>query len=172
MNELTTLHEAITATIKAAMPQLETVAGYATTEQNTALPALNHAMVSFRPGTDPGDGRCCILATFEADIHVDASVMQAPLQAASLATQLTVLLRQQFWQLDFVQAANNVQASVVQPGAGTTFPTTWRVQWEQALLLGAVQWPWPDQTGPLAFAFSPDTGPRFEADYQSPEDLQ
>ncbi|MCP3749626.1 hypothetical protein [Pseudomonas sp. SBB6] len=171
MSELQTLHEAITATITAAMPQLETVAAYTATDQNTALPALYHAMTNLKPGTDPGDGRCCLLATFEARILVDASVAQAPLQVATLATQLTVLLRQQYWQMNFVEAAKNVLASVVQPPAGSPSPISWLVQWEQVLYLGAEQWPWPNEPGPLAFAFSPDTGPGFEADYQSPEDM-
>ncbi|WP_095163236.1 hypothetical protein [Pseudomonas sp. Irchel 3F5] len=172
MNELTTLHEAITATIKAAMPQLETVAAYTAADQNTALPALYHAITGSKPAADPGDGRCCILASFEARILVDAGVAPAPLLVTALAMQLTILLRQQFWQMDFVEAAKNVQASVVQPAADSTSPISWRVQWEQVLYLGAEQWPWPVEPGPLAFAISPDTGAGFEADYQSPEDMQ
>ncbi|WP_433886337.1 hypothetical protein [Pseudomonas vranovensis] len=172
MNELTTLHEAITATIKVAMPQLETVAAYAVADQNTALPALYHAITSFKPAADPGDGRCCIQASFEAHILVDASAASAPLLVTALATQLTILLHQQFWQVDFVEAAKNVQASVVQPAVGSNSSISWTVQWEQVLYLGAEQWPWPVEPGPLAFAFSPDTGPGFEGGYQSAGDLQ
>ncbi|MGH8381024.1 hypothetical protein [Pseudomonas sp.] len=172
MSELQTLHGAITATIKAAMPQFETVEAYATADQNTALPALIHAVTGLKPGADPGDGRACVLATFEACILVDASHPQAALQAAMLATRLTVLLRQQFWQMDFVEAVKSVQALPVQPTTASTHPIIWRVQWEQALYLGAAQWSWPDEPGPLAFAFSPDTGPGHEAGYQSPEDMQ
>ncbi|MFK0086501.1 hypothetical protein ACIQUS_04320 [Pseudomonas sp. NPDC090755] len=171
MNELATLHEAITSTIKTAMPGIQTVDAYALENENTALPALFHAISGLKPGVDPGDGRACILATFEARILVDSGQPQARLQAATLASQMTVLLRKQFWEVDFVEAAKSVQALPAQPVAGSTLPVEWRVQWEQALLLGSVQWPWPNEPGPLVFAFSPDTGLEHEGSYQSPEDL-
>lgn len=171
MNELTALHEAITATIKLAMPVFETVEAYDSAAQGTALPALFHAITGLAPGVDPGDGRACIVATFEARILVDSNGPQASLQAVSLATQMAVLLRKQFWGLDFVEQTQQVKAL-----PELTLPTSpvaveWRVQWEQALRLGSEQWPWPDEPGPLAFAFSPDTGIDNEGSYQTPEDM-
>ncbi len=171
MSELTTLHQAITATIKTAMPELASVDAYVAVDSSTALPALFHSITALRPAADPGDGRASILATFEARLHVDAADTQAPLRAVTLVTQLAVLLRKQFWEIDFVEAANNIQAVPVLPDPNSAAPVTWQVKWEQVLRLGTLQWPWPDEPGPLAFAFSPDTGPGHEADYQSPEDL-
>ncbi|MNJ33027.1 hypothetical protein D3C77_277060 [compost metagenome] len=171
MNELTTLHEAITATIKLAMPVLETVEAYVPANQSTTLPALLHAITGLKPGIDPGDGRSCIAATFEARILVDSNLPQASLQAVTLAAQLAVLLRKQFWGLDFVEETQQVQALPVLAIPASPVAVEWRVQWEQVLHLGSVQWPWPDEPGPMAFAFSPDTGLGNEGSYQSPEDL-
>lgn len=167
MNELTTLHEAITVTIKAGIPQFETVGAYAAADESTVLPALFYAITSLEPGVDPGDGRTGISAGFEARILVDPAHPHAPLLAVTLATELTVLLRKQFWALDFVE-----EASVVRAVPAAAAPTSiWLVQWQQMLRLGITQWPWPDQPGPLAFAFSPDTGLGNEDRYQLPEDL-
>lgn len=171
MSELANLHQAITATIKSAMPALASVDAYGAANEHTALPALFHAISALKPGADPGDGRSCIVATIEARILVDSTHPQAPLQAVTLATQLTVLLRKQFWEVDFVEEAKQVQALPVAPIPGSPPTTAWVVQWEQVLRLGQVQWPWPDEPGPLVFAFSPDTGPGNEGNYQSPEDL-
>ncbi|MDD2061050.1 hypothetical protein N5D52_00725 [Pseudomonas sp. GD03860] len=110
MSELTTLHQAITTTIKATMPELATVDAYVTADSSTAMPALFHSITALRPALDPGDGRSCIQATIEARIHVDAGDVHAPLRAVTLAVQLAVLLRKQFWGIDFVEDANNIQA--------------------------------------------------------------
>lgn len=80
MSELTTLHQAITATIKTAMPELASVDAYVAVDSSTALPALFHSITALRPAADPGDGRASILATFEARLHVDAADTQAPLR--------------------------------------------------------------------------------------------
>lgn len=165
MSDLNTLHQAITDTVKAAMPQFETVDSYAAVQQDTALPALLHAITGLKPGTDPGDGHSCVVATFEARIVVDASRPQAELEATALAAQLMVVLRKQYWGIDFVEDA---RAVVAQPKA----VAIWLVQWEQTLHLGDAQWPWPNQPpGSLVFAFDPYSGPGKEADYKAPEDF-
>lgn len=166
MNELPILHEAITASIKAAIPQFETVGAFAAANASTLLPALLFGITRLEPGVDPGDGRSGIIATFEARILVDPAHQQASLQALTLATELTVLLRNQFWALDFVDSVSMVRAM---PTAET--PAIWLVQWQQLLRLGVTQWPWPDEPGPVAFAFSPDTGAGNEGNYQLPEDM-
>ncbi|MDD1014690.1 hypothetical protein [Pseudomonas rubra] len=172
MSELNRLHEAISATIKAALPQFETVEAYVSADHTTVLPALFHSITGLKPGDDPGDGRVRVIATFDARIFVASASQHAALEAVTLASQVTVLLRKQFWAQDFVDEAQAVQARPVQAPADAVVPHSWTVQWEQALYLGERQWPWPDEPGPLAFAFSPDTGPSFEADYQTSEDLQ
>lgn len=169
MSELSRLHEAITTTIKAAMPQFETVGSYTTVQQDTALPALFHTITSLKPSTDPGDGHSCILATFEARIAVDGHRPQAALESTELAAQLMVVLRKQYWGIDFVEEAHTLQAL---PQA-TDLPTaTWVLQWQQVLHLGEAQWHWPNQPpGSLVFAFDPDSGPGKEGGYKAPEDF-
>ena len=169
MSDLNALHEAITATVREAMPQIETVSSYAAMQQGTALPALFHAITGLKPATDPGDGHSCIVATLEARIVVDGSRPQAALEATTLAAQLMVLLRKQYWGIDFVEDARAIKALP----QGTDWPVaSWLLQWEQTLHLGDAQWPWPNQPpGSLVFAFDPDSGPGKEADYKTPEDF-
>ena len=167
MSDLNQLHQAISATIAAAMPQLATVGSHAVVQEGSVLPALFHSIVRLKPGIDPGDGHSCIDATFEARIHVDASHPQAAQNASTLAAQLVVLLRKQYWEIDFVEEARVTKA---RPLYGT--PSAWRVRWKQVLHLGEAQWPWPNQPpGSLVFAFDPDAGSGNEGNYKSPEDF-
>ncbi|WP_278929711.1 hypothetical protein [Pseudomonas qingdaonensis] len=172
MNELGTLHQAISAALSAGMPQLRHVEAFARPDENTALPALMHTLTGMRPGVDPGDGRTCVNASFEARILVSKARQQASLEAMTLAAQLTALLRQQFWSLGFVDAISQVQARPSAIPAEVPGTLEWRVQWQQPVYLGDLQWPWPDQPpGSLLFAFSPDTGPAHKDSYQAPEDM-
>ncbi|MEE1924292.1 hypothetical protein V0R50_19700 [Pseudomonas sp. 148P] len=167
MTDLSGLHQAISAAIETAIPQLATVGSYAAVQQETALPALFHGIVGLKPGVDPGDGHSRVVATFEARISTDGDRPQATLEAITLAAQLMVLLRKQYWNIDFVEEAQGVQAL-----PSSTAATTWTVQWEQVLHLGEVQWPWPNQPpGSLVLAFDPDSGPGHESDYRAPEDF-
>ncbi|OLS59615.1 hypothetical protein [Pseudomonas putida] len=167
MSDLNALHQAISASIEAAMPQLATVGSYAVVQQETPLPALFHGIVDLKPGIDPGDGHSRVVATFEARISTDGSRAQAPLETVTLAAQLMVLLRKQYWGIDFVEEAIGIQAVPT-----TTSSSTWTVQWQQALHLGEAQWPWPNQPpGTLVLAFDPDAGPGHESDYKAPEDF-
>lgn len=167
MSDLDALHQAIGTTIAAAMPQLATVGSHAAVQDDSLLPALFHSIIRLKPGIDPGDGHSCIDATFEARIHVDASRPQAAQEASILAAQLVVLLRKQYWEIDFVEEA---RAAKARPLYGT--PSAWRVRWKQVLHLGEAQWPWPNQPpGSLVLAFDPDAGPGNEGHYKAPEDF-
>lgn len=169
MSDLNGLHEAISTTLRTAMPQLASVASYTAQQPGTPLPALFHGLVGLRPGTDPGDGRVCVVATFEARIVVDAGRTAASIEAASLAAQAMVVLHQQYWGSDFAEPTKAIRAV---PHASEWPAALWTVQWEQVLYLGDEQWPWPDQPpGSLVFAFDPDSGPGKEADYKTPEDF-
>lgn len=172
MSELGTLHEAITATLSAGMPELQCVNAFVAPDAGTALPALLHTLTGMKPGADAGDGRACVIASFEARILVSAARQKASLEVMTLAAQLTVVLRQQFWGLGFVEATANVQARPAMPPPEVPSTLEWRVQWEQPVYLGDLQWPWPDQPpGSLVFAFSPDTGPAHKDSYKAPEDM-
>ncbi len=50
MSDLNALHQAISASIEAAMPQLATVGSYAVVQQETPLPALFHGIVDLETG--------------------------------------------------------------------------------------------------------------------------
>lgn len=172
MNELSLLSQAITAAFLAGVPGVATVEAFSAVSEHMPLPALVHTVTGIKAGTDPGDGRSCMLASFEARILVDASPPHAALQALNLAALAALLLRQQFWSLDFVEATANVQARPVALPPEVPGTLEWRVQWEQPVYLGDLQWPWPDQPpGSLLFAFSPDTGPAHKDSYRAPEDM-
>lgn len=164
MSELATLHAALTAAIREAIPDFASVDIASEPGGNPALPSLRHGIVRMTADTAPRDGRSVLVTTFEADITPDLGNPEARLQGSLLAAQMMDLLRQQFWGLDFVEASRNVQA---QFDGGH-----WIVRWEQPVLLGQPQWHWPDQPpGTLVFGIDPDTGPGNEAGYIAPEAL-
>lgn len=169
-HELTQLHEAMTAIIKEAIPQLEGVEAYPVLEEGMAMPLMIYAMTNVQPGEDPGDGRVCIVATFEACILVESARDKAPLQAAILATKLAALLHYQQWGLDFTMPVEGVQAMPTMPVPELAECSAWAVQWQQALYLGDTTWLWEDQPpGSLVFSFYPESGEGNEHNYQSPE---
>lgn len=172
MSVLTQLPEAITSTIKSAMPHLHRVEAFPETVDGSAETAIYVAITGIDPGADPGDGRSCLQATFEARVRVDPSLAQASLQAVVLAAQLMDLLRCQYWNLDSVDSAKAVWAKPAGTAVDSAPKTEWTVQWQQSIYLGEEQWPWPDQPpGTLVLGFSPETGPGHEGHYQAPEQM-
>ena len=164
MSELATLHGAVTATIREAMPELASVDAYTAVGNVPERPSLRHGIVRMTADAAPRDGRSVLIATFEADITADSANPEARLQGSLLAAQLMDLLRQQHWALDFVEASRNVQAQFQ--------GSAWTVRWDQPVLLGEPRWNWPDQPpGSLVWGFAPDTGQGNEAHYVAPEDL-
>lgn len=164
MSELATLHTAVTATIREAMPQLASVDAYTAVGNAPERPALRHGIVRMTADAAPRDGRSVLVATFEADITADSANPEARLQGSLLAAQLMDLLRQQHWALDFVEATRNVQAQFE--------GSAWTVRWDQPVLLGEPHWQWPDQPpGTLMLGFAPDIGLGNEGNYHAPEDL-
>lgn len=171
-SELTLLHAAMTATIKAGMSRLQLVEAYPVLRKGMKLPALLYAMTNLVPGPDPGDGRACVVATFEACILVESSRPQAPLQAAILATQLVKLLRHQFWDMDFVAGVYDVQAMPSESIPDLVQCAAWSVQWRQDVYLGDTEWLWPDEpAGSLQFAPDPDMAFAVDSGGQAPEEL-
>lgn len=164
MSELATLHAAVTATIREAMPELASVDAYTAVGNAPKRPALRHGIVQMTADAAPRDGRSVLIATFEADITADSANPQARLQGSLLAAQLMDLLRQQHWALDFVEASRNVQAQFE--------GSAWTVRWDQPVLLGEARWNWPDQPpGSLVLGFAPEVGVGNEAQYIAPEEL-
>ncbi|MBA6117017.1 hypothetical protein MXF29_02745 [Pseudomonas sp. NC26] len=164
MSELATLHAAVTAIIREAMPELASVDAYATVASAPERPTLRHGIVRMTADTAPRDGRSVLIATFEADIIADSANPEARLQGSLLAAQLMDLLRQQHWALEFVEASRNVQAQFE--------GSAWTVRWDQPVLLGEPRWDWPDQPpGSLMLGFAPDVGLGNEGHYITPEEL-
>ncbi|CRI58665.1 hypothetical protein [Pseudomonas sp. CCOS 191] len=164
MSELSTLSAALTARIREAVPTLASVDSHDRTDATPALPALRHGILRMTADGAPRDGRSVLIATFEADITLDATQPEARLLGSELAAQLMDLLRQQVWGLDFVEASRNVQAQYE--------GTAWKVRWEQPILFGEPQWAWPDQpAGSLLLGVDPDTGHGNQHKYVAPEDL-
>lgn len=164
MSELATLHAAVTATIREAMPELASVDAYTTVGNAPERPALRHGIVRMIADAAPRDGRSVLVATFEADITADSANPEARLQGSLLAAQLMDLLRQQHWALDFVEGSRNVQAQF--EGSG------WTVRWDQPVLFGEPRWQWPNQPpGSLMLGIAPDIGLGNEGSYRPPEDL-
>lgn len=172
-SELTRLHEAMTATLQAELPQFQHIEAYPKLiKEGMRLPALLYAASNFAPGDDPGDGRLCLKVTFEALVLLESSRPLAPLQAAILASKLMKLLRHQYWDADFVGSTENVQAMPSEFLPELARCVGWSVQWQQDVYLGDTEWPWENEPpGSLVFSFDPDTGPGNEEQYREPEAL-
>ena len=91
--ELKQLHDAMTATLQANLPQFQLIEAYPKLiKEGMKLPALLYAATNFAPGDDPGDGRLCLKVTFEALVMLESSRALAPLQAAGEARKVLVAL--------------------------------------------------------------------------------
>lgn len=169
MSELTTLHEAITATIKAAMPKVVHVEEFPEMGQMVDVPALLYGLTDLTLGEDRATGQTALIGRFQSCILIDATRPKASLQAAILASQLVVTLRYQMWGLDFVTGPpQNIHAQPEAPTQELEQFVMWSVQWTQAFEIGTLEWPWPDEPpGTLMFGFNDDELPEFFP----PEDL-
>lgn len=145
-NELATLHDAITATIKAALPELVRVEAFPDLENGFDAPAVFFGLTEFKPGPDKGTGKTAIQGTFQALILVDSILPHAALQCMWIATRLATVLRGQYWGLDFVDCAENAHAEPTElPELESC--VVWSVRWSQDFHVGDdTQWPWPDQS--------------------------
>lgn len=168
MSELTTLHEAITATIKAAMPKILHVEQFPEMGQMVDVPALLYGLTDMTLGEDRGTGQTALIGRFQSCILVDATRPKASLQAAILASQLVVTLRYQMWGLDFVTGPpENIHAQPEAPTAELEQFVMWSVQWTQAFDIGTLEWPWPDEPpGSLWLGINDDP----ESAFFQPED--
>ncbi|QGW77759.1 hypothetical protein GPJ81_14040 [Pseudomonas alkylphenolica] len=165
-SELKVLHDAITATMVAALPQVRHVEAYPVLKEGMKLPALIYAMTAVEPATKPGDGRLCVRATFEACILVESKRKMAPLQAAILAAKLMQLLDEQYWDVEFVDQVRGVQAMPSEMIPELARCTGWSVLWQQDIYLGDTEWPWENEPpGSLVFVVGPD------AEHVKPEEL-
>ena len=172
-SELKVLHDAMTAALKAGLPQIQHVEAYPILKEGMKLPVLLYAATNFAPGVKPGDGRLCVKVTFEAVVLLESRRSLAPLQAAILAGKVMQLLDEQYWDLDFVGQVEDVQAMPSEVVPELARCVGWSLQWRQDVYLGDTEWPWDNEPpGSLVFAFHPETGEGSEGNYQSPEQME
>ncbi|CAN7363769.1 hypothetical protein [Pseudomonas sp. LjRoot263] len=163
MSELTTLHEAITRTISAAMPRFLHVEQFPELGSEVQTPALLYGLTDMTLGTDRGEGKTALIGRFQSCILVDATRKKASLQAAILASQMVAILRYQMWDLDFVTGPpENIHAQPEAPTQDLEQFVMWSVQWTQNFEVGEFEWPWPDEPpGSLMFGLSGDSEGEF-----------
>jgi len=167
MSELTTLHDAITRTLRAAMPLVVQVAEFPELGKRVKTPALLYGLTDMALGTDRGEGKTALIGRFQSCILIDADRPKASLQAAILAAQMAVALKDQFWDLDFVTGPpEQIHAQPEAPTQELEQFVMWSVQWVQRFEVSDLSWPWADEPpGSLVFDIEPGDGP------VSPEDL-
>lgn len=152
VSELTALHGAIEAAFKARVPAFKHVEAYAELGEDMGEPALLFAMTGAAPAPDTGTGKTALNCRFQAAVLVDATRTKAPLQAAILAGRVAVVLRGQYWDLDFVEAPTHIQ---VQPDGSVPELAqycVWVVEWFQVVHFGESEWSWETEApGSLVF---------------------
>jgi hypothetical protein len=169
MSELTTLHDAITRIISKRMPRVLHVEQFPELGAQVNTPALLYGITDMTLGTDRGEGKTALIGRFQSCILVDAERPKASLQAAILAAQMTTVLKDQLWDVDFVTGPpQQVHAQPESPTQELEQFVMWSVQWIQPFEVGEFTWPWPDESpsGLVAPAgeFTSDTGPVYPED--------
>ena len=168
MSELTTLHDAITRIISERMPSVLHVEQFPELGAEVKTPALLYGITDMTLGTDRGEGKTALIGRFQSCILIEADRPKASLQAAILAAQLAKVLKDQFWNVDFVTGPpEQVHAQPEAPTLELEQFVMWSVQWVQPFEVGELSWPWPDEPpGSLVLDIDPGDGP------VSPEDLR
>ena len=168
MSELTTLHDAITRIISERMPSVLHVEQFPELGAEVKTPALLYGITDMTLGTDRGEGKTALIGRFQSCILIEADRPKASLQAAILAAQLAKVLKDQFWNVDFVTGPpEQVHAQPEAPTLELEQFVMWSVQWVQPFEVGELSWPWPDEPpGSLVLDIDPGDGPI------SPEDLR
>lgn len=173
MSELTTLHEAIAATLRARMPKVKHVEAFPDLENEFGLPAVYFALTDITLGVDRGEGKTGLEGLFQACILVDPERNNASLQAAILATQVTAVLHNQYWGVDFITSPpERVHAQPDASAPELARFVVWVVEWTQHFEVGELEWPFEDDPGPIVWGFSPQTGTDHKDDYFPPESLE
>ncbi|MDO9402907.1 MAG: hypothetical protein Q7T87_02630 [Polaromonas sp.] len=169
MSELTTLHDAITRIISKRMPRVLHVEQFPELGAQVNTPALLYGITDMTLGTDRGEGKTALIGRFQSCILVDAERPKASLQAAILAAQMTTVLKDQLWDVDFVTGPpQQVHAQPEAPTQELEQFVMWSVQWIQPFEVGEFTWPWPDESPSGLVApegeFTSDTGPVYPED--------
>lgn len=156
MNELQALHEAMTKTIRAGLPDKVRVDAFPDLEKGFNLPAVFFGMTDFVPGTENGTGMTPIKGRFQAVVLVDPVLPFASLSAMWLGMQLASLLHFQYWGLDFVNRVEDVIGEADNTNPALAAFEVWSVQWTQEFWIGDINaWPFPE-IEPVQVVYDPD----------------
>ena len=173
MDELTTLHNAIEATFRERLPMVASVESFPELEAEVGLPAVLFALTDIGEATDNGSGKTSLTGRFQVCIMVDSTLSKAALQAAILATEISKILRGQYWDLDFVEEVQDVHAFPDDSMPELAQFVMWIVEWKQVFQVGELEWPWPiEPPGSLYLNVDGCTGTGNEDHYFQPEDLE
>lgn len=169
----TRLHAAMQSTFLASLKRFKHIEAYPDLKPHMGVPALLYALTGWRPAQDSGTGLSALECRFQAAILVDATRPTASLQAAILASQLSSLLRAQYWDLDFVEEPNDIQAQPDGSAPELDQFSVWVVEWSQVLHIGDEQWLWEDDSAlGLVFGVDMASGTGEGEIITRPEDLQ
>lgn len=129
------------------MPKVLHVEEFPEVGQMVDVPALLYGLTDMTLGDQRGEGKTALIGRFQSCILIDATRPKASLQAAILASQLTVILNYQYWGLDDIVTGppENIHAQPEAPAQDLEQFVMWSVQWTQAFEVGEFEWPWPDE---------------------------
>jgi hypothetical protein len=168
LTDLTALHDAQVAIIKAAMPMLQTVEEYKPLQRDSVItPALLLEAGEFKPGRRTGDGRTPLKIEFAAHCYLSVRTPNAELEIRNFAAKVCQLLDGQRWGMgDALERPEQIAAF---PGAFKPDDKgfeCWVVTWEQTAHLGEL-WQEADFLPQEAFFNeAPDIGLVHQDDYQ------
>ncbi len=159
--DLSVVHDAIVADIKAAFPNLQTVEFYREDRKSLVTPAclLELTELEADPDNDPGTEQLAVLAKFEAELVIGfrpqaGSMAKAKLSIRMLAAALEAWLRMRRWTnpADPAKKLPTGEAMVIgayqddfsvmgrRQDQDLSQFEVWRVEWQQRLHLGETVW--------------------------------
>ncbi|ODP33128.1 hypothetical protein [Pandoraea sp. ISTKB] len=139
LDNLKTLHDAIEAGLKVALPDTVTVLVYPRHLQKVPTPSVVLEMSEMLPGHDPGTGQIALTGHFQARVIVDPLDADADLLVRELSARVALATQGQTWELPATPAR------LIQVGEDPFRPAldayiVWLVEWAHEFNLGPV-WP-------------------------------
>ena len=158
LDNLTQLHTAIVAGLRAKLAGVPTVDTYPVIRRSLRLPAVLVELAEMEPGDDPGTGETALVGRFQARAIIDPNQANADLLVRELAARIAVAITHETWGLGIGVA------QLVQIGEDAFKPEldgymVWVVEWTHEFHLGEAAWPYPDESGlTVMLGMYPETG--------------
>lgn len=139
LDNLKTLHDAIEAGLKAALPDMLTMQVYPRHQQKIPTPCVVLEMSEMLPGHDPGTGQIALTGHFQARVIIDPLAVDSDMLVRELSARVALATQGQTWELPVTPAR------LIQVGEDPFRPaldayTVWLVEWAHEFHLGA-GWP-------------------------------